>query len=170
MSIDLGSFGMTADGRCALTFERKLAHSPAKVWRAVTEPAQLRSWFVQIVDYDQLVIELRPGAALTFFLKPGYGDPLRGEVVRVEPPRLLEFTWADETLRFEIEPRESGCVLTFTNIFDDQSAANALGAGWHAGLDLLSAYLDGESRSGLSVAELQAEYEKAFGVDSGQSR
>lgn len=169
MSIDLGSFGMTADGRCALTFERRLAHSPAKVWRAVTDPDQLRSWFVEIVDYDRLAMELRPGAPLTFYLKPGYGEPLRGEIVRVEPMRLLEFTWAAETIRFDIEPRESGCLLTFTNIFDDRGAATALGAGWHAGLDALSALLDGESRSCLSIEELQVAYENALGVESGQS-
>ena len=36
----------TIDGRPALRFERRLAHSVERVWRAVTEPAELERWFV----------------------------------------------------------------------------------------------------------------------------
>ena len=34
------------DGRPALHFERTLPHPVARVWRAVTEPAELAQWFV----------------------------------------------------------------------------------------------------------------------------
>jgi uncharacterized protein YndB with AHSA1/START domain len=33
------------DDRSALTFERRLSHSVERVWRAVTEPAELAHWF-----------------------------------------------------------------------------------------------------------------------------
>ena len=33
------------DGRPALRFERYLAHSVERVWRAVSEPAELERWF-----------------------------------------------------------------------------------------------------------------------------
>jgi len=36
----------TIDGRPALRFERRLDHSIERVWRAVTEPAELARWFV----------------------------------------------------------------------------------------------------------------------------
>ena len=36
----------TIDGRPALRFERRLAHSVQRVWHAVTEPAELAQWFV----------------------------------------------------------------------------------------------------------------------------
>ena len=36
----------TVDGRPALRFERRLKHSVERVWRAVTEPAELARWFV----------------------------------------------------------------------------------------------------------------------------
>jgi uncharacterized protein YndB with AHSA1/START domain len=35
----------TIDGRPALRFERRLAHSVERVWRAVSEPAELARWF-----------------------------------------------------------------------------------------------------------------------------
>jgi uncharacterized protein YndB with AHSA1/START domain len=158
----MGTFGMTADGRCALLFERQLNHSPAKVWRALTETDQLRAWFVEIIDYVRL--DLTPGARLDFYLKPGFGDveAIRGEVVRAEPPHLLEFTWDDETLKFELAPTDGGCRLVFTNIFDDRDAASALGAGWHAGLDRLTALLDGRTADGETIDALQREYESVL--------
>ena len=61
MATSLGTLTTTADGRFALTFERRLAHRPAKVWRAITEPAHLRAWFPAVVEF-----ELSPGAALRF--------------------------------------------------------------------------------------------------------
>ena len=41
----------TIDGRRALRFERRLPHPPERVWRAVTEPAELARWFVAPVPW-----------------------------------------------------------------------------------------------------------------------
>jgi uncharacterized protein YndB with AHSA1/START domain len=38
------------DGRVELRFERRFAHSRDKVWRALTSTAELRTWFVEILD------------------------------------------------------------------------------------------------------------------------
>ncbi|HEX8073920.1 MAG TPA: SRPBCC domain-containing protein [Thermoleophilaceae bacterium] len=35
----------TIDGRPALRFERRLPHSVERVWRAITEPEELKAWF-----------------------------------------------------------------------------------------------------------------------------
>ena len=40
------------DDRSALTFERRLAHSVERVWRAVTEPAELAHWFPSAMSGD----------------------------------------------------------------------------------------------------------------------
>ena len=39
------------DGRPALRFERRLNHSVERVWRAVTDPAELARWFVSEVSW-----------------------------------------------------------------------------------------------------------------------
>ncbi|MEA2587510.1 MAG: hypothetical protein QOH66_437, partial [Actinomycetota bacterium] len=44
--------------RWTLRFERHLAHPVEKVWRALTEPEQLRSWFPHRIVGDLLT----PGA------------------------------------------------------------------------------------------------------------
>jgi uncharacterized protein YndB with AHSA1/START domain len=152
--IMLGTLHSMDDGRLALRFERRFAHPPEKVWRAITEFDQLRAWFPAVVQFD-----LRPGAKLSFDLTPeakrrfgldaGQPTTTHGEITRVEPPNLLEYTWGDEILRWELEADGAGgCDLVFTDIFDGtggvvESGAVNMGAGWHAGLEVLEAHLDG---------------------------
>lgn len=158
----LGTVHRTEDGRVALRFERRIRHSQAKVWRAITETGQLRAWFVQILDYDRFQFDLAPGAKITFVDRRGtvIGE---GEVIRVDPPKSLEYAWGSEILRWELEPDgDDGCRLVFTNIVDDPGAAPALGAGWHAGLDALEALLDGRPAESSVGHELQTTYQRAF--------
>lgn len=146
-STDLGTLTMTPDGRYALTFERGLAHPPSKVWRALTEPAHLGEWFPAVVEFD-----LTPGAPLRFVPTPEQrrrlgltdADSTHGEVTRVDPLHVLEYTWAGEVLRWELHPEGAGtCRLVFTHICDARDSAVAQGAGWHAALEVLEALLDG---------------------------
>lgn len=162
----LGTLGVTDDGRFALRFVRRLHHPQAKVWRAITETEQLRGWFAHILDYDRLQFDLREGAQLAFVPKPEHAGLSvgRGEVTRVDPPRLLEYTWDSEILRWELEPDgDAACRLVFTNVFSDRGDAPALGAGWHAGLDQLAAMLDGHPADGSDWERLPAEYAHALG-------
>ncbi|GLW07001.1 hypothetical protein Misp01_21310 [Microtetraspora sp. NBRC 13810] len=160
-----GTLVTTGDGRFALRFERRLGHPRAKVWRALTEADQLRAWFAQILDYDRFRLDPRAGAEIAFVPRAGLGLPAgRGEVLRADPPRLLEYTWDAETLRWELEADgETGCLLVLTNIFGDRDSAVALGAGWHAGLDLLAALLDGRPAEPPAMEPLLAGYERALG-------
>ncbi|MEV0089074.1 hypothetical protein [Saccharopolyspora sp. NPDC050642] len=50
------------DGRYELRFERRLAHPREKVWRAIIGPAQLRAWFVEILDCDRSRLDFAAGA------------------------------------------------------------------------------------------------------------
>jgi uncharacterized protein YndB with AHSA1/START domain len=167
----LGSLSTRKDGRFALRFERMLSHPIDKVWRAITEPEQLRAWFPASVQID-----LRPGARLRFDLPPEAQTlrdvpdedmSLDGEVVAVDPPRLLEYTWAGELLRWELEPVDGGCRLVFTCVFDDRAMAAGDGAGWHAALDSLEAALDGRPLERIArfdrADELGEPYARAMG-------
>ncbi|UJW29158.1 SRPBCC domain-containing protein [Saccharothrix sp. AJ9571] len=132
-----GVGGVTEDGRFALRFERRFEHPREKVWRALTERDELRVWFVQILDYDRSRLEFTEGAELAFV--PKSGDTGTGTVVRADRPRLLEYTWDGETLRFELAAEgEHACVLVFTNVLDDRETGSAVAPGWEAGLDLLA--------------------------------
>jgi uncharacterized protein YndB with AHSA1/START domain len=135
----------TVRGRSTLRFERRLAHSPAKVWRALTEPAELTHWFPQ-----DLVGTFAPGEKLRFVFR---GEPpmldgqvvpdFTGEVLEFDPPRVLSYTWAGDTLRWTLTPDGDGCLLVFTDTFTEQGKAARDGAGWHVCLEALDARLNG---------------------------
>src|SRR4051812_7376584 len=106
---------LTVDDRPAVRFERRLAHPPDAVWRAVTEPEELRHWFPARVEVD-----LRPGGAMHFVHADDAAPPSDGRVTEVEPPRVFAFDWGEERLRFELEPAGDGCVLRFTHVLSSR--------------------------------------------------
>lgn len=135
-----GTVRELADGRVELRFERRFAHQRDKVWRALTSTAELRGWFVAILDYDRSTLEFTPGAALAFVAD---GFPTgHGEVLACDPPALLEYTWDDEALRWELTETADGCLLVFTNTVADGDTAAAVDAGWDLGLKRLADALD----------------------------
>ena len=155
-----GTLAVRDDGRYVLRFERRLAHPPDKVWRALTEPDQLRQWFPTDIDGERKL-----GAKILFVFRDDAPraedmpellehDPedLEGEFTEFDPPRLLAYTWGDEDLRWELEPTADGCRLALTHTFDERSGiphpagprkkAARTAAGWHVCLAALDTLLD----------------------------
>jgi uncharacterized protein YndB with AHSA1/START domain len=157
---DLGTLAKQGD-RWQLTFTRRLAHPPAKVWRAVTEPEHQAAWFPQ-----EIVGERRAGAALRFVTDGG--DGFDGEMIVFDPPSVMELTWGTDLLRIELAPDGAGTVLTLTDTFDDLGKAARDAAGWHECLDRLVCELDGTTPLELSVRwrEVHPLYVERFGPDA----
>jgi uncharacterized protein YndB with AHSA1/START domain len=132
-----GTF-QTIDDRPALIFERRLAHPVERVWRAVTDPAELAHWFPSRVSG-----QIAPGGRLSFDFPDDDAPTLEGEVVEHEPPRRFAFTWGEDVLRIELDAADGGCVLRLTCLFDDPERAARDAAGWHVCLDRLQQHLDG---------------------------
>jgi uncharacterized protein YndB with AHSA1/START domain len=139
------------DSRWQLTFTRRLPHPPEKVWRALTEPEHLAAWFPAEIQGERAA-----GATLRFVHRDGAGPEIQGEMLRYDPPSLLEIEWGGDTLRFELQPEGSGTLLTFVNTFDQQGKAARDAAGWHACLDLLGYELDGKEPPWTSGERWQA--------------
>jgi uncharacterized protein YndB with AHSA1/START domain len=145
----------TVDGRPALRFERRLDHSIERVWRAVTEPAELARWFVAEAHWV-------PEQGETF---EAAGDS--GRITAVEPPRLFAWEWGAERYSFELTPDGDGCLLVFTHVFNP-----ALGpgwqhaAGWETYFTRLDAHLEGgflsEEEAHQGVEERMTRYRNAF--------
>jgi len=74
-----------------LSIEKKLEldASPERVWRAITEPAELAAWFGDFAELD-----LRPGGSGWFGWKKHGRFAVRVEVV--EPPHRLAWRWSHE--------------------------------------------------------------------------
>jgi uncharacterized protein YndB with AHSA1/START domain len=106
------------------------------VWRALTDRDELRSWFPSdvIVEGGRWTV----GASITFPFPPEVIDmTLTGEVLEVDEPNVLAFTWGEETLRFELSPRDGGTRLVLIDALDPGSAARNA-AGWDVCLGRLS--------------------------------
>lgn len=132
----------TLHGRPALRFERRLPQSPAAIWRALTDSALLSQWFPA-----DLVGTRAVGEPIQIVSFTGRFAPAAGRFTTFEPGRVLEYTWGQETLRWDLHAADSGSVVVFTNVLDDQAVATGvadIAAAWHACLDVLEFVLAGE--------------------------
>jgi uncharacterized protein YndB with AHSA1/START domain len=150
------------DGRPALRFERRLHHSIERVWRAVTEPAELSRWFVSEVPWTP-----EPGEVFE-------AEGETGRITALEPPRLLAWTWGVERYSFELTADGDGCVLVFTHVFNPELGPSwQHAAGWETYFSRLDAHLAGGHLSELEahegVDELIAQYREAFGPDASRT-
>jgi len=149
---------------------RELAHPPTKVWQALTEPEHLREWAP--FDTDRSL-----GTTGTAQLSTvGTPKPLVSEtqVKRADAPRLLEFNWGEQDLRWELEPLGgSGTRLTLWHSIDRKFIAMGA-AGWHICFDVLERLLAdrpigrmvGPEAMKFGWQRLHAEYAKQFGVET----
>jgi uncharacterized protein YndB with AHSA1/START domain len=96
-----------------LTLEFDLAHSPDKVWRALTEPALLAEWLLPVIGF-----ELKPEAAFTFKTQPypGWDGTVECRMLEIEPKKKLRYTWTvpflDTVVTFGLTPLASGTRLS----------------------------------------------------------
>ncbi|MBO0914058.1 SRPBCC domain-containing protein [Streptomyces laculatispora] len=115
----------TGGARPVLRFERVLAQPPEAVWRAITDREELKAWFPSEVIADAW----EPGARISFPF-PGTDMTLTGSVLEAEEPRVLAYTWGEETLRFVLTPEPDGRTrLVFTDETPPAIAARNA-AGW----------------------------------------
>jgi uncharacterized protein YndB with AHSA1/START domain len=147
----------TVDGRPALRFERTLAHSVERVWRAVSVPAELERWFPAAADWTPAVGETFEASGAT------------GEVTEVDPPHRLAWTFAGELYSFDLAAHGDGCRLIFIHVIHDGTPAAQTAAGWESYFMRLDPHLAGEyvseKQAHESWEEIHERYAERFGVD-----
>ncbi|KOV82097.1 hypothetical protein ADL03_26365 [Nocardia sp. NRRL S-836] len=151
------------EGKPVLRFERTLRHSPEKVWRVVTEPAEMKHWFPAEVTID--------GRKLTFTFPeaaPVDADGGEGELLESDPPKVFAFRWHNDVLRFELLPHPDGCLLVFTAVITSKLSAGRDAPGWLTCLDALTAHADGTEFTPPTDWLARIEHHVAeFGLDEG---
>jgi uncharacterized protein YndB with AHSA1/START domain len=153
------------NGRTVLRMRRRLAHPPDKVWRALTDPAELAHWYPALVEVD-----LRLDGRIAFTFPDGEDDfvedPDHTGVIRAyDPPRLLEFTWGSEIQRWEVTPTDDGCELSLTSTYDDRPSSASLTSGWILCLDALDKSLGGDPESREHYSVLHEHFVQVYGLD-----
>ncbi|MFU8872949.1 SRPBCC family protein [Micromonospora sp. SL4-19] len=129
-----------AGDRWDLVFVRDLRHPPEKVWAALTEPDQLAQWAPFLTSRD---LGTTGDATLSTLDGDRHFDA-PATVLRAERPTLLEYTWGDDLLRWELAPADSGTRLTLRHRIDKADVAAMTAAGWHLCLDVADHLLDGD--------------------------
>jgi uncharacterized protein YndB with AHSA1/START domain len=140
------------------------------VWDALTEPAQLREWAP--FDADRSLGTGGPVKLSTIGTPTPQGSETT--VKRAEAPRLLEYTWGDNDIRWELEPLGNGTRLTLWHNID-RGFISMGAAGWHICFDVLDRFLAGEPIGRIVAGDalkfggwqrLNAEYAKQFGIEA----
>ncbi len=152
-----------------LVLTRELRHAPAKVWSALTDPAQLREWAP--FDSDRSLAAVGPAKLTT----AGAPTPLVSEtrVTRAEAPKLLEYAWGGANVRWELEPLAGGGtrLKLWHNI--NRGFISMGATGWHICFDVLDRLLRGDpigrtvGPKAMQIAgwpRLLAEYSALLGV------
>jgi uncharacterized protein YndB with AHSA1/START domain len=154
-------------------FERLLPGPVERVWSYIVDAKKRATWFcggefelrvggkVELhFDNAHLTDELPPPGAMG-------ANPMSftGKVTRLEPMRLLAFTWDWDSgpteVTFELEPRGKDVLLTIHHkLPDDRGAKLAVGGGWATHVGILADLLEGrKARPFFSTA---AREQKAF--------
>jgi uncharacterized protein YndB with AHSA1/START domain len=151
-----------------LVLVRELAHPPAKVWEAITQPEHLREWAP--FDSDRSLGSV--GSAKLTTVGVPTPQVTESQVKRAEAPRLLEFNWGGQDIRWQLEPLgNSGTRLTLWHNIDRKFISMGA-AGWHICLDVLDQALGGAPIGRIVGPDamkfggwqrLHAEYSEQFG-------
>jgi uncharacterized protein YndB with AHSA1/START domain len=105
-----------------IRIERDYRHSAAKVWRALTDPALIPLW--TSTGAGGRPEGFAPVAGTKFRLiatpKPGWNGIVDCEVLEVDEPRLLRYSWADGNgggnvtqVTYRLEPHGGGTRFTY---------------------------------------------------------
>jgi uncharacterized protein YndB with AHSA1/START domain len=153
-----------------LVLVRELRHPPKKVWQALTDPAHLREWAP--FEADGSLGKVGNTVKLTTIKAP---TPYIAEatVKRADAPRLLEYNWGGNDMRWQLEPMGDGTRLTLWASIDRHYIAMGA-AGWHICLDVLDYLLNGTPIGRIVGPDamkfgwkrLYAEYSKQFGTEA----
>src|SRR5262249_44219391 len=116
-----------------LVLVRDLRHPPAKVWQALTDPAQVSQWAPFDVSRDLATVG---PVQLNWVGAPPVPET---SVTRAEAPRVLEYS----DIRGELEPHGNGTRLTLWHSIDRRFISWGA-AGWHICFDVLDRLLANE--------------------------
>jgi uncharacterized protein YndB with AHSA1/START domain len=151
-----------------LILMRELHCAPAKVWQALTDPIQLREWAP--FDADRSLASV----GLVRLSTVGTPTPQISEssVSRADAPKLLEYRWGGNDIRWQLEPLGDGTRLTLWHSID-RGFISLGAAGWHICLDVLDRFLGGDPLGRIVGGDamkfawprLNAEYAQQFGVE-----
>ena len=132
----------------SVVVERELAHSPEKIWRALTQPHLIEEWLMKNdfkpVEGHRFNLNRQPA--------PDVNIVIDCEVLTVEPNRTLTYRWdaygLESVVTWTLTPTSNGTLLRMEQAgfrADQRQAYGGAMAGWRtffANLEQMLARLD----------------------------
>lgn len=159
--------------------ERTLPGPIERVWAYLTDSEKRATWLAGGE------MELRPGGRVVHVFRNSEltpkdepppakyasvagGHRMEGKIIACEPPRLLEYTWPEETsgdsqVRFELATKGDSVLLVVTHRrLAKRGVMISVAAGWHTHLGILADRLAGRTPGGFwsTHMRLEAEYDR----------
>lgn len=131
--LELGEF----IDRDTMRFVRDYPHPVTRAWAALTEPQQMRVWWVPFTT-----LELRAGGR--YVIEAPGDNTFSGTITEFEPPRVINFSGRT---RIELFERDGGCRMVVTLKRWPNGWSPLQLAGFHAQFDQLALHLDGSSKA-----------------------
>jgi uncharacterized protein YndB with AHSA1/START domain len=144
MPFDLTKLQLVLDGESDIIIRRDFTHPPARVWRALTEPALIQQWLGAMKRCE---MDARPGGAFRYEWEEFF---FSGAILAVDAPRQMthiEHFSGDASYHVEITTdlaaRGTGTRMTMVMRYANAEArAAAIANGFTDGLDEVYGRLD----------------------------
>ncbi len=158
---------------------RTLPGPVERLWQYLTDPEKRARWFAGgpmepktggkmelFFRHKDIAPSETPPAEYAHVQDPGFTMP--GTILRWDPPRVLSYTFSDDSdVTFELIPQgDTGktvlLILTHRSRGTDLPEVGNYAGGWHTHLAILIALLEGKTPPGFwaTHARLKAHYEK----------
>lgn len=138
--------------RRIVRFNRHYDVTPARLWVGITQPELVAGWLGPVEKF-----ELAPGGDVVVLLHPKNGAWLRGKVLQIAIPRMIELSWTvpahgtaptfcGSTLRLEVHAEGAGSRLSFAHSLPDATRVLDILAAFHLRLRQLPSAVGQEAR------------------------
>lgn len=140
LSLDLTQLQLVLGGDTDVIVRRDFTHSPARVWRALTEPALIRQWMSSRDDMTRCEMDLRPGGSFHYEWPEFF---FSGPILEVDAPRRMVHvehfngdTSSGPTITTDLAAHGTGTRMTMVMRYADAEArAAAIEAGFTDSFD-----------------------------------
>jgi uncharacterized protein YndB with AHSA1/START domain len=137
LTLDLTKLQVVLDGETDIILRRDFTHSPARVWRALTEPALIPLW---LGEMKRCEMDPRPGGTFHFEWEEFF---FSGPILAADAPHHMTHveyfngdTTSGATIITDLVARGTGTQMTQVMRYADHEArAAAIAAGFTDGLD-----------------------------------
>ena len=174
----MSEFGVVTQAR-TIRFERLLPGPIERVWAYLTESDKRGRWLacgpMELRVGGRVELNFRHADLTPHVEQPpekyrnlADGFTTHGRVTRCDPPRLLAYTWDEQSevaseVTFELRPQGDHVLLVLTHRrLGDRATMISVAGGWHAHLAILLDHLNGRAPQPFwsTHARLEAEYDK----------